>query len=45
MEELEESGEPIITPVKGQKGMYKIRYSYFDDEEGIMDGTTTVKKL
>jgi hypothetical protein len=45
LEALEESGEPIITPLKGQKGMFKIRYSYFDDEDGIMEGTTTVKKL
>ena len=45
MDELEESGEPIITPVEGQKGMFKIRYSYFDEEKGIMDGAGTVKKL
>ncbi|MBQ4474994.1 MAG: nuclear transport factor 2 family protein [Bacteroidales bacterium] len=45
LEALEESGEPIITPLKGQKGMFNIRYSYFDDEDGIMEGTTTVKKL
>ena len=45
MEELEESGEPIITPVKGQKNMFRIRYSYFDEEDGIMDGTEMVKKL
>jgi hypothetical protein len=25
--------------------MFKIRHSYFDDEDGIMEGTTTVKKL
>lgn len=45
MEALEESGEPIITPVKGQKDMFKIIYSYFDEEEGIMEGTEIVKKL
>ncbi len=44
MEALEESGEPIITPVKGQKDMFQINYSYFDEEEGIMEGTATVKK-
>ena len=45
MEALEESGEHIITPVKGQKDMFKIMYSYFDEEEGIMEGTEIVRKL
>ena len=45
LEALEESSDQIIEPVPGQKGMFKILYSYFDEEEGIMEGTTTVKKL
>ncbi|MBO7134295.1 MAG: hypothetical protein J6W06_09090 [Bacteroidales bacterium] len=45
LEDLESSGEQIIEPVPGKKGMFKIRYSYFDDEEGIMSGTTNVTKL
>jgi len=44
LEELEESGKPIIEPVPGNKGMFKIQFSYFDEEEGIMSGTETVKK-
>jgi len=45
IEELEESGEPIIEAVQGQKDMFKIRYSYMDEEKGIIERTTTVKKL
>ena len=44
MEELEETGESIIEPVPGTKDMFKIKYSEFDMEEGILAKTTTVKK-
>lgn len=45
MEELEASGELIIEPVPGEKDLFKIKYSEFDIEEGILTKTETVKKF
>lgn len=45
MEELEETGEPIIEPVLGEKDLFMIKYSEFDLDKGILTKTATVKKL
>ena len=46
MEELEESGEPIIKAVEGKKDMFRIRYSYYDEVEiELKEGTEIVRKL
>ena len=44
MEELEETGESIIEPIPGTKDMFKIKYSEFDMDEGILTKTATVRK-
>ena len=47
IEEMEESGEPLIEAVQGSSDSYKIRYSDFDvdGEEGIQTKTEIVTKL
>ena len=47
IEEMEESGEPIIEAVKGSSNRFMIRYSDFDvdGEEGIQTKTKIVAKL
>ena len=47
IEEMEESGEPIIEAVKGSSDKYMIRYSELnvDDDEGIQTKTEIVTKL
>jgi len=46
MEDLEESGEPIIKAVEGKKDMFRIRFSYYDEvEEELKEGTEIVRKL
>lgn len=41
---FEEHDGPIIEKVANKKGYYKVYYSEFDDEEGILTRTKLVKK-